>query len=332
MATRERSPRLGVRPHRRAILAVIGLLAACDLPLSVRFGDDVERRYDGHDALESQPQLHAPWVRGASVRVFAEPFATAGDDLHLMSSDPAVVAVVPDGDDGERVWARAEAVGAGVAELWLVDDDEVPLAAATVEVRVPTRAVLHAAAPLFLSRDDVPTAVDDVQLVAGGSASFVVESFDGTTRLSGAGGVAVTSASGVVASVSTDLLDERRDWLTLDAEAIGRGTVALASGGVAFASVPVQVVAPEAIAELDMIGSDEAVAREGDTLVLAAQAYDAQRQPLWGARVDWRAPLGLDALLTDLQRYRFAPDATAAVAVELGALATELEIHARTGD
>lgn len=307
------------------------LLAACDLQLPVRFGDDVDRRYDGHALLDAQPQLHAPWVRGATVRVFAETSTVPGTGLHLASSDPSVVSITPELDDGERAWAQADAVGAGVAELWLVDDDEVPLASATIEVRVPTRAVVHAAAPSFLSRDDVPTAVEDLQLVAGGSASFVVESFDGTTRLSGAGGVAVAAADGVVASMSSTLLDERRDWLTIDAQAIGRGTVELAVGGVRFASVPLQVVAPEAIAQLGVLGSDEAAAHTGDALVLAAHAYDDERRPLWGARVDWRGTAGLDPLLSDLQRYQFAPEATAAVAVELGALATEVEIHARSG-
>lgn len=299
------SPDRARRSHSWPLACVVAL-AGCDGEPAI--GDEIDRTIDFAVTAVDGPVLHSPYVRGADfeVRAWAGGSDIALSDCVLASSDPEVLRVEAN-DDGDGTHAHAYAVGQGAASLLLLDGDGDVVASREVEIRMPTRVVLRAAAPLMLDRPDVPSEVEDVQLVRDGEAVFQVEYFDGVTRLHGSGALGVSAHDGLGASVTREHLAEDRDWLWLQGTVLGRREVTLSAGGEEFATVAGNVVDASAIVEVDLFGQDESHAAVDAQLVVIARASDVAARPVWGAAFDWTLAGGEVEAEGDLFRYAYAP-------------------------
>lgn len=322
-------------PRRRfasPAIAALGLLGLGACAPEIRFTDSIDLELDFR--ADGGSSLHAPYVEGASLRLRAHDAARdplALDGYTLVSSDPEVLAV--DADEGEdgAISAAAHAVSRGVADLQLVDGDGDVVASAEVEVRAPTRAVLHAAAPLFLRRDDVPTEAFDPTVLTGGLATFAVAYYDGATRLHGSGTLGALASEGLAASVATTHMLEARDWLQISPAIAGLHDVELTAAGQPFARVQVEAVEAEAIADVELRGQNEGRAHRDDELVVIAQAYDEDGDRIFGAAFDWELAGYPDGEPGDLYRYAYQPKESKPIAASFGELRSEATIHADEG-
>lgn len=244
-------------------------------------------------AVAGDRSLHAPYVVGAHFDLHA-PAGVAS----LASSDDDVLQI-----EGNGAVVQATAIDAGMVDVLALDDSGDVIGATTVEVRMPTRAVLHAAAPVFLDRSDVSTEVTRPRLAAGGTATYLVQYFDGPTRLWGSGGLEVAGSVGVTVRVDHELLGEHRDWLTVVGGEPGVERVALGIGGETFSEVDIDVVDPSSIADLDVFASDD-VGDPNASGVVVATAYDLDGERIDGVPFEWSLAPGAELVAADIVRYR----------------------------
>jgi hypothetical protein len=285
-------------------MVVASMLAVGGCDADVLFSDSIDETIDFRDAGDEGPGLHDPYVVGATFELWAE-----GGLGTLVSSDADVLAL-DGGDDGRTL---AQAVGPGRAEVSLVDDDGDVVATFDVEVRAPSRAVLHAAGPVLLDRADVPTEAMAPRIVEGGAAIFLVQYFDGATRLAGAVGPEPLASAGLGVTVLPELLGERRDWLRVEALGgasrsldAGAQFVTLFPGSDAPIRIDIDVVDPEVVADVDVFAS------EVDRGVVVASAYDLDGDPVYGVAFDWSPTEGAEWIAPDVVRPGAAPMTLAA--------------------
>ena len=284
---------------RGAALALVAGLAACDE--GIHFGDAIDLESDFR--VDDDGDLHTPYAHGAHVRVFATGADAGG--VALESSDPSVIEVVGhEAASGDRVFASVHATGPGVAELRLVDARGHAIAGTDVEVRAPSRAVLHAAAPQFVDRDDLAVVAATPSVLVDGTAWFEVHQYDGSTRLYGAGGLSVHAEDDIDLEVVSSLHDEAREWLKVSPLALGNHEVQLACAGETFATTVIAAVPGEAIGRVRLHGGDDEGAADGDWVPLAVQAYGVDDQPIHGVTFAWELGGELAEIEGELWRYR----------------------------
>lgn len=301
----------GSRWVGRTLVVVLSALGGCDA--EVQFWDSIDETIDLRDDEADGPGLHDPYVLGSTFELRAEGGAGA-----LVSSDEDVLAL-----EGDGAVAHATAVGPGRAEVSLVDDGGDVIASVDVEVRAPSRVVLHAAGPVLLDRADVPTEAMAPRIVEGGAAMFMVQYFDGATRLAGAAAPELVASEGLVVELVPELLGERRDWLRIEApSAKGRSPgvdtqeLTLFPGADAPIRLDIDVVDPEVVADVDVFASSL------DRGVVVATAYDLDGEPVYGVDFEWSTD-GAEMIAPDVVRPGPTPATLAARFGELeGAVAT----------
>lgn len=315
------SPRAALRCF--SVWAVSTLAAAivgCDA--DVALSDSVDDVIDfGHDK-DADRSLQAPYVVGAR---FDVRLPEGGDGAALASSDDAILQLA-----GEGSVAHAIALAPGMVEILVLDEGGEIVGATEVEVRMPTRAILHAAAPVFLDRDDVSTEVARPRILAGGEATFLVEYFDGPTRLAGSGGLEAFASDGAIARTSGELLGERRDWLTIGGAESGIEQVTLAVGGEAFTAIDVDVVDAAVVADLDVFASETSGDRAAPGVVIAT-GYDLDGEAVYGLGFQWRLANGAEQVGVDIVRYA-ADTAPMQLVASYGELEGAAAIHADPAD
>ena len=196
-----------------------------------------------------EDDLHSPYVRGTKVTVFAH----SSDDHHnfagwsVVSSDPDVFRVDDNvlETDGRGLASHGQAVSEGTAQLRLLDSRGHEVGRGVAEVVVPDRVEIDAHGSLILGRDD-EAPVHEVRVLAGGEATYLVRYFRGGRELHGNGVLSAVPPAGTTAQARTTFLFENREWLSLQAAAVGNGTLQLQADGVATAAVPVAVVGARA--------------------------------------------------------------------------------------
>lgn len=309
-------------------------IALCGCDDGVRFADSIDLDLDFRTAgVEESSELHSPYALGSTMQIVAEhgggPAAMHG--LRLESSDPSVLdlgEIDSPRTDAARVGATARAVGRGVADVWLVDDDGDVVASAEIEVRGPTRAMLHAAAPQFVDRDDVAAVAGTPSVLAGGTATFEVQLSDGATRLHGAGGLQASVGAGVDAEIVPTWFDERRDWLRVTPHEPGTHAIALAADGEPFAATIVAAVDVTAIAEVRLHGEEPSDPDDGAWVPLVGQAYDGIAQPVHGVALAWDlGGIPLD-VAGELVRYRVDRRQRRTLTARFGAHEVAATVHA----
>ncbi|HWB74941.1 MAG TPA: hypothetical protein VG755_08290 [Nannocystaceae bacterium] len=296
------------------------------------FYDRVDSEFDfrifgGHSA-----HLHPAYVNGAKFTVGVEDDHGRDDedfrDCELRSSDEDVFALGESRDDEHQVEAEAHALSPGIAELELIGPDGSVLAAHEIEVRLPDRVELGAAAPLFLGRKDVEAHVDHAQVLVEGLATFQVRYFDGDMQLAGSGALAVR---GEGSSVERTVWGEERDWLRLHPSEPGEQAVELLAGGEPFTTITYDAVEDIAVADIELHGDNESKADDGDWLVVIAQALDDDGERIFGIDFDWQIA-GIDQSETgDMYRYEFDRSQAKTAIARFDDLEVSAEIHADRG-
>lgn len=303
-------------------LALLLAIAGCDE--GVRFADGID--LDSDFRADDDGELHTPYALGARVRVFAD-----GPGLHgatLESSDPTVLELAGDDADGNRIGAEAHAVGPGIAELRVVAANGDTIASTDVEVRAPSRAVLHAAAPQFVERDDLAVVSATPSVIVDGSALFEVQLYDGATRLHGSGGLSASAEPAVDVAVLASFQGETREWLQVSPKAIGNHEVRLAAAGESFATTVIAAVGSETIADVRLHGETDDGVGDGEWVPLVAQAYGHDHQPIHGVAFAWE--LGGHAADGggELWRYKVDRHQQQTLSVRFGAHEVDATIHA----
>jgi hypothetical protein len=291
-------------PCSRAPLLVLATAVLGGCGSDFHFYDTVDEQFDFRIFGAHSTHLHGPYVVGAS-------FTIGVDDDHgrdnedfrgceLRSRDEDVIAIDVSDDEEHQIEASVRALGAGVAEVELVGPDGSVWATHAIDVRVPDRVELAAAAPLFLRRHDVDPVVDDARVLTGGLATFQVRYFDGDTSLAGSGALTVHDD---VATVDRTLWDEERDWLRIAPTDAGVHEIELVAGGEPFTTIAITAVEPDAVADIELRGQDEGHHDDGDWLVVIAQAFDDAGERIFGVEYDWEIAGAPQSERGDMYRY-----------------------------
>ena len=315
-------------------LALVG--AACGPTYSMT--DDIDLTFDfALTPRRFDDDLHSPYVRGASVTVFAHS-SDDKEDLQswsIESSDPAVFRI--DGavaSGGRDLAVRGEAVSEGAAALTLRDPRGHAVGHGVAEVRVPDAIELDAHGSLILGRDD-EAQVSEARVLEGGAATYLVRYFQGGRELHGNGVLSADAPAGVTAEPRTTFLFEDREWLTLHAAPIGTGsgagTVQLLADGVATTTLPVVVVPESAIAQVVVLTEPESGHKDGDWLAALAQAYDMTGVRIFGVDYQWNVNGTAQQGDGDLYRYQFKAGQHAMVQAQRGTHADSAQIQSQGG-
>ncbi len=286
-----------------ALFALAVPLAGCQAP---RLADGIDFEWDFFQLLGPSDQLHSPYVAGASFSVWS--IGVDEDEevgWTIATSDPAVIGVVEQVGDGH---ARVRANGAGQVDLLLNDETGEEVHRSAVEVVAADRAELLAHGPIIVGRPELqPETFDTIQVLVGGSGTFLVEWSAGGDALSGNGALSTESDPGVVAEPRQTYLFEDREWVTFHVEAPGEHSVTLLANGVAVRTITVIGVEEAAIDRVELHGMDESDADRGDALVVYAQAYASDGTPIYGVEYTWDVNGTTEPGLGDLYRYSYAP-------------------------
>lgn len=296
-------------------LAVLGVvLGGCSSDYT--FTDSVNSR--GMQLMpraEFGDELSTPYVLGAQFTIFIldtqrntnmsgwKVVPTNGAVLQILDREPRRV-------DAYTLELEVLASGVGTTELLLMDPSNEVQGSASVEVRLPSRVKLFAAAIAALENPDYLGDTPQPVIMAGGVASFGVQYFDGDLRLQGSTDLKVETSKALAAEVEKSEVVNNRDVLQLAAgEQTGAHAVDILVGKQRLQTITVDVVAPSAISGVELIhkkGSSPADA-EGEWLVVA-QAHDEARRPVYGVDFDWEFPGRSFASSGDVLVYEYDPD------------------------
>jgi MYXO-CTERM domain-containing protein len=307
-------------------IAALGLLAGCHQYSLV---DDVQLEFNLFDPpLGPTNELHLPYVQGAKVDIFVDGVdskSTSG--LTYESDDPTILSVDSVGSDGS---ASCTALHAGTVTLHArLNGSEI--VSGDVTVALPTRAVLTPTGPLFVG-DPAPLGADNtVQVLNGGTATFLVTYFDGETQLFGNGVLGATPSAGISGTPEQTFLGQEREWIQVTPTATGPQTVALSADGVPFDTLTVGSVDESAVASVSLEPTSTAGAKNGDGEVVLAQAFDAALHPIFGVSYTWNLAGEEQTGEGDLFEYDFDSSKTGQLSAQFGSLSASTSIEAESG-
>lgn len=285
-----------MRNALRAMFVGVALLGGCTSDYT--FTDSVNSRgLVFMPRAEFGDELSTPYVVGAEFTIFIQDTQRNTDmkGWKVLVANPAVLTLrneLPERLDASTLSLEVIAAGIGQTELLLVDPGGEVQGSAAVEVRMPNRVKLFAAAIAALENPDYLGESPRPVIMAGGVASFGVQYFDQDLRLQGSTDLQVAPSRGLAAEIEKSEVVNNRDVLQVAAgEETGLQALDLMVGKLRLQTITVEVVRPSAIAGIDLIhrkGStpDES---EGEWLVVA-QAYDDARRPVYGVDFDWQFP------------------------------------------
>lgn len=295
-------------------MAVVVLLGGC--AGDYNFTDSVNSR-----GLQFMPrsefgdELSTPYVLGAEFTIFIEDLQHDTDmrGWKVTPANPEVLVLKdrePRRVDSYTLELDVIAAGVGTTELLLTDPGGEVHGSAAVEVRMPSRVKLFAAAIAALENPDYLGETPRPVLMAGGVASFGVQYFDNDLRLQGSTDLRVETTRAIAAQIDQSEVVNNRDVLQLAAsEQTGIHAADLFIGKQRLQTITVEVVAPGVISGIELIHRkgttpDEA---EGEWLVVA-QAHDDKRRPIYGVDFDWTFPGRSFLTSGDVLVYEHDPD------------------------
>ena len=285
------------------LLLVAGAVASAGCQ-HVALADDVDLDFDFFRLLGPSDMLHSPYVAGADFDVYSVTDGRHSEEgWRISTSDASVVRVDETVGDG---FASVTAVGAGSVDLILSDAGGDEIHRSSVEVTQADRAELRAHGPMIVGREELqPEDTDQIQVLVGGSGTFLVEWHAGETRLFGHGALSAESDAGVTAEPRRTHLFEDREWVTFTALEAGRHEVRLMANGALLRTITIVAVDEAAVDHVLLHGMDESEATTGDPLAVYAQAYDADGVPIYGVEYEWDLDEEPETGLGDVYRYSF---------------------------
>lgn len=315
----------------RALYLMLGL-AGCTSDITMT--DDIDLTWDFEVTFKRfEGNLHTPYVKGTPVRLYV--WGGEDDDLRgwkIYSSDSSVFEI--DGyqtdDDTHGLTAVGRAVGEGIAGLIVDDAHANQVGAGAAEVYAPDRAVLEAHGYLIIDREQ-QARVDDLRILAGGTATYLVRYFRGDMELHGNSVLSVDPVSGVSSNPRTSWLFENREWLSVSPTAVGNQNITLRADGDMVGTLPVVMVPETDIARVELLGQSAKGHDDGDWLVLLAQAYDAVDRRIFGVDFAWEIEGAMQTESGDLYRYSFKEDDYKTVTAERFGHSATTEIQSDRG-
>ncbi|MBL9101776.1 MAG: hypothetical protein JNL82_12510 [Myxococcales bacterium] len=284
-------------------------------------------------------ELSTPYVLGADFTIFIQD--TQGDtDMKgwkVLVTNPAVLTLreaAPERLDSSTLSVEAVAGGVGTTELLLIDPGGEVQGSAAVEVRMPTRVKLFAAAIAALENPDYLGESPRPVIMAGGVASFGVQYFDTDLRLQGSTDLRVEASKGLAAEVEKSEVVNNRDVIQIAAaDVVGQQALDVLIGELRLQTVMVDVVRPSAISGIELIHKKGATPDEaaGEWLVVA-QAHDDSGRPVYGVDFDWQFPGRTFLDSGDVLVYEYDPDPEKLTRITAFAGAYEASISVNAAD
>ena len=281
--------------------------------------------------------LSGPYREGSTFGLAVHGSAGALKGLSLRSTDRAVLSVDDEGQQttdntGEpELLFQADAMGAGVTEIVVENAAGEELLRTEIEVREANRVELI---PLALSLVDPTTeAVELPQLVAGFESAFLVNSFDDDQVLAGVGAMDARSDIDVFAIVQAESYNGSVDVLRIDPDSEGEHAVEFwnIDAKHAFATAAIVAVHPDIAISSGIVAPDETGAETGEELYVAATAFDADGESVFGSEFTWGHDGEGISGIGDLYAYPFDPNVTTEVVTGIRGRGTEgrqsVEIH-----
>lgn len=330
-------------------LRILGLLFGCSLLMACGYDlrDDVDLTLDFTPLIGPSDSLHSPYVKGSRFNVFLD---EQGSIHHIApgwrvdSADPAVVAISnvqiteyeSDGKKHSYLQAAVAALGEGQTAIIVRSDDGSEVFRSAVEVLRPDRIELLAHGPLLIERPAGQAVTTAVQVLTGGTATFLARYYRGDRQLFGNGtlSVVVPSADPFTAEVRRTFLFEDRDWLAITAQREGVTQLGLLAAGEPISQVTVTGVGEAALAQVQLSQADRVASghgKDGEQEVVLAETADRAGQPIYGVTFNWSYGGTAQTGLGDLYRYEFQRGMHRMLSAQHGAMATELMIEGKQG-
>jgi hypothetical protein len=300
---------------------------------TITLSDEIDLTWDfGPSWSRFDATLHSPYVTGTPLTLHV----TSSDDKQdfsgwtISSSDSTVLAIDAVSVDSSDVIAKAHTVAAGTADLVVHDADGKEVGHGHTEVAAPDRIELDAHAYLIMAMDD-QAPVDEVRIVQGGTATYLVRYFNGDRELHGFGVLGVNAPPAITATPRTTFLSESREWLQLTATAGGDAALEMVVDGVSRGTITAHVVPETDMANVVLIDQPEKGHKDGDWLVAYAQAYDAANNRLFGVDYTWSIDGVQQTGDGDLYRYEYKQGDYQTVTATRGSLADSAQIQSDAG-
>jgi hypothetical protein len=316
-------------------LTLIGLALGAGGCPAVAVVDDVDLELNFTPILGPSDALHAPYVVGSSMHLYLDTQNVGRTRRWTIESDaPSIFTVDPPSYDSEGDFksARGHAVGVGVANLRVLDDEGHLRRTIPITVAQPTSIAIDHHGPLLVKRSDLRSDWGDGRIVVGGTSTYLATYFAGPDRLSGNGALSARVASGgATVNVERSYLFEDRDWLQVTATQAGPFSVELIVGGEVVRVLEGVAVPASDVADVRIYGEDESKAVKGEWLVALAVATDASGRIIWGVEYDWEVDGQREAGQGDLYRYPYDPRKRHMVAATYGDHSAVAMIHGGDG-
>jgi LPXTG-motif cell wall-anchored protein len=255
-------------------------------------------------------------------------------DFHgwsIESDNPDVFRIIGECTPERLLICDAQAIGEGRATLSVRNKHGQRMAREEVEVLVPDRAVLEAAGYLFLHRDkEAP--IDDLRILAKGTATYHVRYFRQGRELRGNGVLSVVAPSGVTATVQPTFDQENREWLALTPDATTScRSIELFADGVSIGTRSL-VTVPET--DIDHVVIEKLTERDrvdNEPMMVLAQAYDRQGRRIFGVDFKWNLDGVEQSGSGDLFRYDFKKGELRRLTAHRGNRSDSIDIQAEGG-
>jgi MYXO-CTERM domain-containing protein len=285
-------------------------------------------------AIGNQNGMSSPYVQGSkfTVTVQAGSKATASG-WKLQSSDPGVMQVggMTSSSTTSQVYPVV-ATGAGTTTLTVTDANGKVLDSEDIEVDEASSYQLCDQGLLMSGASDDRSAVTQIHLLAGGTATFLVRYFNGTKELSGNNALVPTGGTGVTAStVATSF--SARDFLEVSALDAGTASVSLAVGSTSNV-VPITIVDDTAIHSVGLAAQTETGAKDGQSLYVFGRAFDVDGNEVFGGSFQWTAggaavsvPVYDDGKPSDVIVYQYDHTQAESVSASLDSQSASIQVH-----
>jgi hypothetical protein len=261
----------------------LALLAGCQ---RYSLGDDIQFELN-FSIIGPEPQgtLHLPYVEGTKVAISVFG-ADSSDASHftITSDDPAVLSV--DSLDRTSATASCTARASGSTTLHVLKDGS-EVFAESVDVAIPTHAVVSPSGPLFVGDPTPFDANGTTEVLTFGTATYEVQYFNGDTRLFGNGVLTANADAGMDASPEETFLLQKNEWIQVTPLTFGMHAIQLLANGQPLATLHVNAVDQSAIQSVQVESMDTSGHSNGDQLVVLAQSFDADDHPIFGVTYDW---------------------------------------------
>jgi MYXO-CTERM domain-containing protein len=117
-------------------------------------------------------------------------------------------------------------------------------------------------------------------------------------------------------------LDEDREWATVEFGSPESGnelaTVEFRANNIAVQDVTFEIVQPEDIDYVELLGESTSGVKEGRLLTVLAQAFDVDGESIWGVAFDWDLDGQDEPGEGDLFRYVFDPSVSSVLGASYG--------------